>query len=54
VEKHGTKRRRAWRVLHLATDAHTGRIVASVLTDTDADNKATLSSQLPGNPHNAD
>src|SRR4051794_15735689 len=37
VEKHGAKRRRAWRVLHLATDADTGRIVASVLTDKDAD-----------------
>jgi hypothetical protein len=37
VEKHGTKRRRAWRVLHLATDADTGRIVASVLTGKDAD-----------------
>src|SRR6478672_11345259 len=37
VEKHGTKRRRGWRVLHLATDADTGRIVASVLTDKDAD-----------------
>jgi hypothetical protein len=36
-EKHGTKRRRAWRVLHLATDADTGQIVASVLTDRDAD-----------------
>src|SRR4051812_10194428 len=36
-EKHGTKRRRAWRVLHLATDADTGRIVASVLTDREAD-----------------
>ncbi len=36
-EKHGTKRRRAWRVLHLATDADTGEIVASVLTDRDAD-----------------
>ncbi len=36
-EKHGTKRRRAWRVLHLATDADTGRIVASVLADRDAD-----------------
>ena len=36
-EKHGTKRRRAWRVPHLATDADTGRIVASVLTDRDAD-----------------
>jgi hypothetical protein len=37
TEKHGAKRRRAWRVLHLATDADTGRIVASVLTDKDAD-----------------
>jgi IS5 family transposase len=37
IEKHGTKRRRAWRVLHLATDADTGRIVALVLTDKDAD-----------------
>src|SRR3954471_24413462 len=37
TEKHGTKRRRAWRVLHLATDADTGRIVASVLTDKDVD-----------------
>ena len=37
TEKHGTKRRRAWRVLPLATDADTGRIVASVLTDKDAD-----------------
>ncbi len=36
-EKHGTKRRRAWRVLHLATDADTGRIVVSALTDRDAD-----------------
>ncbi len=36
-EKHGAKRRRAWRVLHLATDADTGHIVASVLTDRDAD-----------------
>ena len=36
-EKHGSKRRRAWRVLHLATDADTGQIVASVLTGRDAD-----------------
>jgi hypothetical protein len=36
-EKHGSRRRRAWRVLHLATDADTGRIVASVLTDREAD-----------------
>src|SRR3712207_4005795 len=37
LEKHGTKRRRAWRVLHLATDADTGRIVASALTTNDVD-----------------
>jgi Transposase DDE domain len=51
VEKHGTKRRRAWRVLHLATDADTGRIVASVLTDKDADDGSqvgTLLDQVDG------
>jgi hypothetical protein len=37
AKKHGTKRRRSWKKLHLATDADTGRIVASVLTDGDAD-----------------
>jgi hypothetical protein len=37
VEKHGTRTRRAWRKLHLATDADTGHIVASALTDKDAD-----------------
>jgi hypothetical protein len=36
-EKHGTKRRRAWKMLHLATDADTGQVVASVLTGRDAD-----------------
>ena len=36
-EKHGSKRRRAWRVLHLATDADTGHIIASALTDRDVD-----------------
>src|SRR3954454_20996047 len=41
-EKHGTKRRRAWRVLHLATDADPGRIVASVLTDKDADDGSQI------------
>jgi hypothetical protein len=35
-EKHGSKRR-AWRVLHLATDAEAGNIIASVLTDKEAD-----------------
>ncbi|MFC7557422.1 IS5 family transposase [Pseudoroseomonas wenyumeiae] len=37
VEKHGTQARRGWRKLHLDTDADTGRIVASVLTDHDID-----------------
>jgi hypothetical protein len=37
IEKHGSKRRRGWRKLHLATDADTGRIVAAVLTDKDTD-----------------
>ena len=51
AEKHGTKRRRGWRVLHLATDADTGRIVASVLTDKDADDGSqvgTLLDQVEG------
>jgi hypothetical protein len=37
TEKHGTRTRRGWRKLHLAMDADTGRIVASALTDKDAD-----------------
>ncbi|GGC66804.1 IS5 family transposase [Siccirubricoccus deserti] len=37
VEKHGTRRRRSWRKLHLATDADTGWIVAGVLIEHDAD-----------------
>src|SRR4051812_46290823 len=35
VEKHGTKRRRSWRKMHLGVDAETGRIVAATLTDRD-------------------
>ncbi|MFC7556255.1 IS5 family transposase [Pseudoroseomonas wenyumeiae] len=37
VEKHGAQTRRGWRKLHLGTDADTGRIVASMLTDHDID-----------------
>src|SRR3954470_3992982 len=37
VEKHGTRRRRAWRKLHLGVDAGTGRIEAVELTTSDAD-----------------
>ena len=36
-EEHGTERRRAWGALHPATDADTGRVVASALADRDAD-----------------
>ena len=32
-EKHGTKRRRSWRALHIGMDAGTDRIVAATLTD---------------------
>ena len=35
-EKHGTKMRRAWRTLHIGTDADTGHIVAATLTGSDA------------------
>ena len=35
-EKHGTKTRRAWRTLHIGTDADTGQIVAATLTGSDA------------------
>ena len=35
-EKHGTKTRRAWRTLHIGTDADTGEIVAATLTGSDA------------------
>jgi hypothetical protein len=37
VEKHGTKRRRAWRKLHIGVDAETGQILASELTPHDVD-----------------
>jgi hypothetical protein len=42
VEKHGTRTRRGWRKLHLGTDADTGRIVASVLTDHETDDGAQV------------
>ena len=35
-EKHKVRARRTWRKLHLAIDANTGMIVASILTDTEA------------------
>ncbi|WP_043345553.1 IS5 family transposase [Belnapia moabensis] len=47
-EKHGTKRRRAWKMLHLATDADTGQVVTSVLTSKDADDGSQVGSLLDG------
>ena len=37
VEKHGARRRRAWRKLHLGVDAETGRIEAVELADHETD-----------------
>jgi hypothetical protein len=37
VEKHGTRRRRSWRKLHIGVDAETGQILASELTSSDVD-----------------
>src|SRR3954462_5386838 len=42
VEKHGTRRRRSWRKLHLGVDAETGRIVAATLTDRDEDDASQV------------
>jgi hypothetical protein len=46
VEKHGTKRRRSWRKLHLGIDAETGQIVASALTSKDVDDGAEVGALL--------
>jgi hypothetical protein len=46
IERHGARRRRSWRKLHLATDADTGRIVASALTDKDADDGSQVGPPL--------
>ncbi len=42
LEKHGTKTRRAWRKLHLGTDADTGQIVAATLTGCDIDDASQV------------
>src|SRR3954463_13823220 len=42
IEKHGTRRRRAWRKMHIGVDADTGRIVASELTTHDGDDLASV------------
>jgi hypothetical protein len=42
IEKHGTKTRRSWKMLHLGVDADTGRIVAAALTGREADDGAQV------------
>jgi len=46
VEKHGTKRRRSWRKLHIGVDANTGEIVAAALTTKDVDDAAEVGALL--------
>jgi hypothetical protein len=48
MEKHGTQRRRSWRKLHLATDADTGRIVATELTGHNVDDGSQVGPLLDG------
>jgi hypothetical protein len=37
IEKHGTRRRRPWRKLHIGVDAETGKILASERTPHEVD-----------------
>jgi len=45
-EKHDQKSRRSWRKLHLAVDADTGQIVASILTEQDINDPSQVCSLL--------
>ena len=42
LEKHGARKRRSWRVLHIGTDAASGRMVAATLTDRGVDDGAQV------------
>src|SRR3954467_7824936 len=42
IEKHGTKTRRSWKMLHIGRDADTGQIVAATLTGREADDGAQV------------
>jgi hypothetical protein len=46
IEKHGTRRRRAWRKLHIGVDAETGQILESELTPHDVDDGALVEALL--------
>ncbi len=42
IEKHGTRRRRSWRKLHIGVNAETGQILASELTANDVDDGSQI------------
>ncbi|MCM8735776.1 transposase [Azospirillum sp. A1-3] len=42
IEKHGTRKRRSWKKLHVGVYASTGRIVAATLTDRMVDDAAVV------------
>ena len=46
VEKHGTRKRRSWRKLHIGVDANTGKIVAATLTTKDVDDASEVAPLL--------
>ena len=46
IEKHGTRKRRSWRKLHIGVDANTGTIVAATLTTKDVDDASEVGSLL--------
>jgi len=46
IEKHGAKRRRSWRKLHIGVDASTGEIVAATLTTKDVDDASEVAPLL--------
>jgi hypothetical protein len=41
-EKHGARARRTWRKLHLAVDAGTGTVMASILTGNDVEDPSQV------------
>ena len=46
TEKHGTRKRRSWRKLHLGVDAATGEIVAAELTTNEVDDGSQVAPLL--------
>jgi hypothetical protein len=46
LEKHGTKRRKSWRALHIGTNAETGEIVAHLLTPKEVDDASAVAPLL--------